>query len=138
MSYFGVIFQLTTSHRGRRNMSVACISRYHFNSLPHTEVDQVPCLAHLLAFLFQLTTSHRGRPVAPAWTANKYFNFNSLPHTEVDNVLSGISMMMTYFNSLPHTEVDCSFTSFYFVLFHFNSLPHTEVDGIFRSPRSSS
>ena len=55
-------------------------------------------------------------------------NFNSLPHAEVDNVLSGISMMMTYFNSLPHAEVDRLKVWQYLLLHHFNSLPHAEVD----------
>ena len=57
------IFQLTTSHRGRRDDFVYC------------DTDSV----------FQLTTSHRGRQFfRHVIEIKKDVYFNSLPHTEVD------------------------------------------------------
>ena len=78
-----VLFQLTTSRRGRRVRIFCILNRTYFNSRPHEEVDTVtvqnaaiivisthdltkrstrnhpcPCLGRLL---FQLTTSRRGR-----------------------------------------------------------------------------
>ena len=77
------LFQLTTSHRGRRFP----FARISFN------------------ILFQLTTSHRGR-LDPATTDDIFTDFNSLPHTEVDQLTLVSSAVLVYFNSLPHTEVD--------------------------------
>ena len=56
---------------------------WHFNSLPHTEVDA-------------------------GWNAclREIIDFNSLPHTEVDTVPTKRWNRWNYFNSLPHTEVD--------------------------------
>ena len=77
------VFQLTTSHRGRRIFFGNCNISAHFNSLPHTEVDLE---AALCAFPF--------------------LYFNSLPHTEVDEIVHYDLARLMYFNSLPHTEVD--------------------------------
>ena len=55
------VFQLTTSHRGRQDTRRALILRKHFNSLPHTEVDELPERIWRRLSVFQLTTSHRGR-----------------------------------------------------------------------------
>ena len=79
-----LLFQLTTSRRGRLKEAQFRCSYIHFNSLPHAEVDPI------LAFLFQ--------PV---------IYFNSLPHAEVDTTLAvSKSFQEKYFNSLPHAEVD--------------------------------
>ena len=60
-------FQLTTSHRGRRNAREESGDNYqHFNSLPHTEVDK--------DYYFRNPGQR---------------NFNSLPHTEVDIIDAG-------------------------------------------------
>ena len=57
-----IVFQLTTSRRGRRILTHRAQRHTYFNSLPHAEVDMTPT-----AF----------------WNAVE--NFNSLPHAEVDN-----------------------------------------------------
>ena len=77
-------FQLTTSHRGRLHRCYVCLQwGWHFNSLPHTEVDRI----------------------LRSW--RRYENyFNSLPHTEVDSCRFMRLLNHVYFNSLPHTEVD--------------------------------
>ena len=59
-----LLFQLTTSHRGRPPSRRLLPDKQYFNSLPHTEVDHLN-LEYLIVY--------------------KYFN--SLPHTEVDEVL---------------------------------------------------
>ena len=79
------LFQLTTSHRGRRSeaaleASEEIISTHYltqrqtairntkkqphtdFNSLPHTEVDNISGTTSGNYIVFQLTTSHRDRP----------------------------------------------------------------------------
>ena len=99
-------FQLTTSHRGRLHRCYVCLQwgwhfnslphtevdrilrswrRYenYFNSLPHTEVDGICSLLHRCRIQFQLTTSHRGRPFV-VQNVVTFRHFNSLPHTEVD------------------------------------------------------
>ena len=55
------LFQLTTSHRGRRSRMLLFSVKSDFNSLPHTEVDCPFSHFYFLLKLFQLTTSHRGR-----------------------------------------------------------------------------
>ena len=56
------IFQLTTSHRGRQSFQTKHLPQLnYFNSLPHTEVDQLTMRYLQSHCLFQLTTSHRGR-----------------------------------------------------------------------------
>ena len=85
-------FQLTTSHRGRREqvLYTPYLAR-HFNSLPHTEVDLPPPL--LLPFRI---------------------NFNSLPHTEVDSNLSQNSER-TSMNHITNRTINLYF-------FHFKHL----------------
>ena len=78
-----VIFQLTTSRRGR--------------PIPFS---QLSCL-----FLFQLTTSRRGRRYQERFCPPGIY-FNSLPHAEVDKELAIQPVLYKYFNSLPHAEVD--------------------------------
>ena len=88
LSLQSILFQLTTSHRGRLPFLNEFQLRYYFNSLPHTEVDSIRVSSHCHIYTFQLTTSHRGRH----WIVN----------TKIQN---------NYFNSLPHTEVDRCFLS---------------------------
>ena len=78
-----MIFQLTTSHRGRLAFARATDFAEVFQ-LTTSHRGRLLAL-HLLKsrFKFQLTTSHRGRQ----WKRvleNPKKNFNSLPHTEVD------------------------------------------------------
>ena len=79
------VFQLTTSHRGRPPITSLSLLFSYFNSLPHTEVDQLQRLFYSVKI-----------------------DFNSLPHTEVDNWACSSSYFCLYFNSLPLTEVDRS------------------------------
>ena len=104
-----MIFQLTTSHRGRHYSVYRSQLRKYFNSLPHTEVDVVQTVL-----------------------CSVRFHFNSLPHTEVDAYLSGNCRKNGHFNSLPHTEVDGEARIILETRYkNFNSLPHTEVDHMF-------
>ena len=77
----------------------------YFNSLPHTEVDDVIEELQKNLILFQLTTSHRGRREFDT-LLRETSHFNSLPHTEVDINSNRSTHLEVNFNSLPHTEVD--------------------------------
>ena len=56
-----LLFQLTTSRRGRLPAAPLWTSSQYFNSLPHAEVDTVLLTPSALPSTFQLTTSRRGR-----------------------------------------------------------------------------
>ena len=56
-----IVFQLTTSRRGRQKTRRKCRNEKHFNSLPHAEVDALKFQLVNLIWKFQLTTSRRGR-----------------------------------------------------------------------------
>ena len=100
-----LIFQLTTSRRGRRLWTSETTRWRYFNSLPHAEVDGCGSARCGRLQVFQLTTSRRGRPVSlPERRQQKHFN--SLPHAEVDDLVSPGSGFGMNFNSLPHAEVD--------------------------------
>ena len=102
------LFQLTTSHRGRRLSGTQKTTTHRF----------------------QLTTSHRGRQHSRHYQVAITLYFNSLPHTEIDHVLPSVrGRNEGHFNSLPHTEVDCTEHCNNTGNNNFNSLPHTEVDG---------
>ena len=105
-----IIFQLTTSRRGRPTlMSFAENAYTNFNSLPHAEVDGKLALNPIVFEPFQLTTSRRGRlSLYFLWFRFEEY-FNSLPHAEVDEVLRLLLNRPAYFNSLPHAEVDPHF-----------------------------
>ena len=147
---FNILFQLTTSHRGRLPFTRSPTQLTVFQlTTSHRGRRMVNLTEHDLS-IFQLTTSHRGRQIVVFLSGDVFISthyltqrqtyiaekqsliekhFNSLPHTEVDNVLIGSSYHIKYFNSLPHTEVDVETTySLEDVEKHFNSLPHTEVD----------
>ena len=58
------IFQLTTSRRGRPECGIRIFYQYsYFNSLPHAEVDNGRKWQLRRIWIFQLTTSRRGRHV---------------------------------------------------------------------------
>ena len=100
------IFQLTTSRRGRRDDWGSWIyTSYHFNSLPHAEVDRGVRETRARRSEFQLTTSRRGRLYVDAFARLQMY-FNSLPHAEVDRLRQKNILIQLYFNSLPHAEVD--------------------------------
>ena len=80
-----VIFQLTTSHRGR-------LSNY---------------IIKFAFFIFQLTTSHRGRLFFSHTKKNEIFISTHYLTQRQTMSPSGFTRRKTYFNSLPHTEVDC-------------------------------
>ncbi len=122
-----VIFQLTTSRRGRRGKIVwggirnAFNSRPHaevdwmrtrsmqtrrtFNSRPHAEVDHPQKAKRKRIINFQLTTSRRGRHDAGALVYTEK-TFNSRPHAEVDVGRIDNTGIHITFNSRPHAEVD--------------------------------
>ena len=56
-----LVFQLTTSRRGRRFYILVTLIFYHFNSRPHEEVDDRLYFICFSDEIFQLTTSRRGR-----------------------------------------------------------------------------
>ena len=140
-----ILFQLTTSRRGRQEPFP--MQRY-FNSRPHEEVDQFVHgfrdflnisthdltkrstwlhSAHFTIEVFQLTTSRRGRPdMSPPASAKKYFN--SRPHEEVDRKGVCKNEVVHDFNSRPHEEVDGKSTQItpYFCSYIWHILPkHT-------------
>ena len=85
-------FQLTTSRRGRPNMSS------HIRSMRS----------------FQLTTSRRGRHISIIFHINDTY-FNSRPHEEVDRKFNAVLYIQNYFNSRPHEEVDSNFIQHYVI-----------------------
>ena len=123
-----MLFQLTTSRRGRPGQRKRSHAARHFNSLPHAEVDGrvwkssgTTCIS--THYLTQRQTTSGTRLLSDL------LHFNSLPHAEVDNHLtiqsssSSVFQLTTsrrgrhyrrrakvarieYFNSLPHAEVD--------------------------------
>ena len=128
LQVMNVVFQLTTSRRGRQHLGWFNPSiRNYFNSRPHEEVDR-----------------------SKGWI-NVYLKyFNSRPHEEVDFLIDVEFPTYRYFNSRPHEEVDengvttikligisthdltkrstkfniiCEYINQYF-----NSRPHEEVD----------
>ena len=76
-------FQLTTSRRGRQNLSPPAVMQGYFNSRPHEEVDRRGSLYPIDIDEFQLTTSRRGRRPEQSIFGRKV-HFNSRPHEEVD------------------------------------------------------
>ena len=83
LSNLAVIFQLTTSRRGRPIITVGTSSVKDFNSRPHEEVDSV-CFTY----------------------DDVLENFNSRPHEEVDYRQLSRQSGIVDFNSRPHEEVD--------------------------------
>ena len=78
-----LLFQLTTSRRGRRSTEQGYLRRLNFNSRPHEEVD-IKALSRLYyRDVFQLTTSRRGRQRYQRNIRQRRY-FNSRPHEEVD------------------------------------------------------
>ena len=80
-----VVFQLTTSRRGRQESN-------------RTGQES--------GTKFQLTTSRRGRRCPRIFHKWQGRYFNSRPHEEVDVRLYRIIIFIRYFNSRPHEEVD--------------------------------
>ena len=80
-----VVFQLTTSRRGRQESN-------------RTGQES--------GTKFQLTTSRRGRRCPRIFHKWRGRYFNSRPHEEVDVRLYRIIIFIRYFNSRPHEEVD--------------------------------
>ena len=62
-----IVFQLTTSRRGRRNTIKALLPPSYFNSRPREEVDVVSKVLDATCSSFQLTTSQGGRPLDNWW-----------------------------------------------------------------------
>ena len=79
-----LVFQLTTSRRGRRQRNGRCI---------YLQVISTHYLTQ------RQTSTGKGREFIQG-------NFNSLPHAEVDEFSSGVPPDPEHFNSLPHAEVD--------------------------------
>ena len=100
-----ILFQLTTSRRGRQLFQFTLLN----------------------AAKFQLTTSRRGRPTRE-YQGGKYLHFNSRPHEEVDLLENLCIRLPIYFNSRPHEEVDYQCWQLLDRLNYFNSRPHEEVD----------
>ena len=122
-----LLFQLTTSRRGRPFETASSVDHRHFNSRPHEEVD-LTFRIYIFSILY----------------------FNSRPHEEVDQVrrfgwrcncisthdLTKRSTSLfcsavpgsSHFNSRPHEEVDSHCVNLYLTTTNFNSRPHEEVD----------
>ena len=76
-------FQLTTSRRGRLDISVAFHQAYHFNSRPHEEVD----IAFFRLFFANRISTHdltKRSTCVFAQSRWAWYYFNSRPHKEVD------------------------------------------------------
>ena len=84
-----IIFQLTTSHRGRQEPDGIILRRFPFQLTTSHRGRRFLLLWFCIVLVFQLTTSHRGRRISSISICRMKGNFNSLPHTEVDghNVL---------------------------------------------------
>ena len=144
------LFQLTTSHRGRRSeaaleASEEIISTHYltqrqtairntkkqphtdFNSLPHTEVDNISGTTSGNYIVFQLTTSHRDR-LNVISIGDNLESFQLTTSHRGRPLYFSSSSLSQYFNSLPHTEVDTYSLASLYDCEYFNSLPHTEVD----------
>ena len=121
------IFQLTTSHGGRRIRSLLPDVPEPFNSRPHTEVDRKVIVVQNFHDLstHDLTRRSTGTSIPKSF---KMSSFNSRPHTEVDDVLQLSADRLKPFNSRPHTEVDSRPAVVTAGMSSFNSRPHTEVD----------
>ena len=78
-----LLFQLTTSRRGRRISFDSTYTSPYFNSRPHEEVDALVLNCQLIL---------------------QYFN--SRPRKEVDRHFWLTIRHLRYFNSRPHEEVD--------------------------------
>ena len=107
-----VIFQLTTSHRGRRPPSVVeTLHGYLFQlTTSHRGRRRYP-LNTKPSIIFQLTTSHRGRQRLNRKRLQMNIYFNSLPHTEVDSNLSQNSER-TSMNHITNRTINLYFFHF--------------------------
>ena len=84
-----MLFQLTTSRRGRPGQRKRSHAARHFNSLPHAEVDGrvwkssgTTCIS--THYLTQRQTEINKE------MGNEMYNFNSLPHAEVDYIRNAV------------------------------------------------
>ena len=105
-SKYSSSFQLTTSRRGRPELSIVLWNLRTFQLTTSRRGRQTALRGAMWTKAFQLTTSRRGRPDNRKDRRN-YKNFNSLPHAEVDCNMSVACISRYHFNSLPHAEVDC-------------------------------
>ena len=123
-----VIFQLTTSRRGRRLRSI--VPTLVISISTHDLTKRSTCHAHkhpLTGLTFQLTTSRRGRQVnADPLPCVGYFN--SRPHEEVDAAFrhpSQLRSISTHDLTKRSTLLQKQSLT---LLYYFNSRPHEEVD----------
>ena len=124
----GTKFQLTTSRRGRR-----CPRIFHkwqgryFNSRPHEEVDvEIPCL-HNVNLISTHDLTKRSTVKCRAVDLKYIISTHDLTKRSTylpkpDAVIHG------NFNSRPHEEVDRQERATIGLKRHFNSRPHEEVD----------
>ena len=146
-----VVFQLTTSRRGRlitpsgttkpksnfnsrpheevdyTQLYRICAKKY-FNSRPHEEVDDYLQTYANTGREFQLTTSRRGRPQrVPQSPCKAEISTHDL--TKRSTLLRTIpTLYLMHFNSRPHEEVDQRIAALEAEGGDFNSRPHEEVD----------
>ena len=104
-SFFIVIFQLTTSRRGRHRMKSRRLRMRSFNSRPHAEVDRGNMRAGGIRCLSTHDLTQRSTFLPCAVPAPR-FPFNSRPHAEVDFFFILAFCPTCSFNSRPHAEVD--------------------------------
>ncbi len=144
-----VIFQLTTSRRGRRGKIVwggirnAFNSRPHaevdwmrtrsmqtrrtFNSRPHAEVDHPQKAKRKRIINFHLTTSRRGRRRANRQYGNPYyFQLTTSRRGRLTRRLRSLAKMIFQLTTSRRGRQCCRW--FFFHPRTFNSRPHAEVD----------
>ena len=127
MREISVIFQLTTSRRGRHNRAVSVPVNSNFNSLPHAEVDHITSVTLLIHHYFNSLPHAEVDSSAWRWLyGQRIFQLTTSRRGRRDN--RSAWMLLEHFNSLPHAEVDCDCGCQLACLIHFNSLPHAEVD----------
>ena len=122
------IFQLTTSRRGRRVQNGAGINSGELSTHDLTQRSTHSPPLYMSRGIFQLTTSRRGRRCGWNDGHTNINPFNSRPHAEVDvlRLLEGLAAFP--FNSRPHAEGDCRGNQCTDERSSFNSRPHAEVD----------
>ena len=127
-----ILFQLTTSRRGRRNISNVLIWNIIFQLTTSRRGRRNISNIFVWNIIFQLTTSRRGRrlPFYQRIIVTPYFN--SRPHEEVDSLCHPT---IIYTSSFQLTTSRRGRQLFQKLLLHclcyFNSRPHEEVDEFF-------
>ena len=100
-----IMFQLTTSRRGRHLWRFVIFVLNRFNSRPHEEVDFLRCHEAHCAVVSTHDLTKRSTSILNVEQPPLY-RFNSRPHEEVDRRGLSCCPGSPCFNSRPHEEVD--------------------------------